>query len=262
MDKRRVSGNASIDGLPVETLEGLAVDLGGRTGGVDVELTRSEHRSWIVHRQLATHLTSSSLDDWRPTILANIERLRTGVRGQPHIANLDRWQRIVETADVSALRRALTSVNRQEVEMREVTPMGSLLPDDERRRALQRADSAAPYTSLLRETSNMTAVQPQSIFYLVQDGERKVALALEHDGRLYCYVPNVEAFVYNEPMSHDFLIDRDMNYEPIGASAAADIVKSGVIGRVDRHTNELLLGWAEGETRRLDPRAVLGSTLD
>lgn len=258
MDPRRENSDVSIDGLPVEALEGL----GGCTDGVDVELTRSERRSWVVLRQLATHLTLASLDDWRPTILAHIERLRTGVRGQPQIANLDHRQRIVETADVSALRRALTSVNRQEVEMREVTPVGSLLPDDERRRALRRVDSAAPDTSLLRETSNMPAVQPQSIFYLVQDRERKVALALEHDGRLYCYVPNVEAFVYNAPMSHDFLIDRNMNYEPIATSAAADIVESGVIGRVDGRTNELLLGWAEGETRRLDPRAVLGSDLD
>ncbi len=106
---------------------------------VDVELTRSERRSWVVHRQLATHLSAASLDEWRPTILANIERLRTGVRGQPHLDNLDRWQRIVETADVSAVRRALTGVDRQDVEMREVTPMGGLLPDDERRQALRSA---------------------------------------------------------------------------------------------------------------------------
>ncbi|WP_225504693.1 helix-turn-helix domain-containing protein [Mycolicibacterium fortuitum] len=106
---------------------------------VDVELTRSERRSWVVHRQLATHLSAASLDEWRPTILANIKRLRTGVRGQPHLDNLDRWQRIVETADVSAVRRALTGVDRQDVEMREVTPMGGLLPDDERRQALRSA---------------------------------------------------------------------------------------------------------------------------
>ncbi|MGV0771769.1 hypothetical protein [Mycolicibacterium setense] len=99
---------------------------------IDVELTRSEQRSWIVHRQLATHLTAASLDDGRPTVLANIERLRTGVRGQPHLDSLDRWQRIVGSADVSALRRALTGVDRDDVEMREVTPMGGLLP---RRRA-------------------------------------------------------------------------------------------------------------------------------
>ncbi|OBJ97561.1 transcriptional regulator [Mycolicibacterium fortuitum] len=104
------------------------------------ELNRSERRSWIVHRQLATHLTATSLNDWRPTILANIERLRADVRGQPHIDNLDRWQRIVATSDVSPLRRALTGVDRQDVEMREVTPLGGLLPDDERRQALMNAD--------------------------------------------------------------------------------------------------------------------------
>ncbi|MDO3241009.1 XRE family transcriptional regulator [Mycobacteroides abscessus subsp. abscessus] len=106
---------------------------------VNPNLTRSEHRSWAVHRQLATHLTPVSLTDWGPTILANITRLRTGVRGQPHLANLDRWERIVETNDVPALRRALTGLDRQDIEMREVTPMGGLLPDEERREALRKA---------------------------------------------------------------------------------------------------------------------------
>lgn len=106
---------------------------------VDANLTRSERRSWSLHRQLATHLTATSLTDWRPTILANIKRLRTGVRGQPHLTNLDRWQHIVETGDVSALRRALTGVDRQSIEMREVTPMSGLLPDEERKQALRTA---------------------------------------------------------------------------------------------------------------------------
>lgn len=102
-------------------------------------LTRSERRSWAVHRQLATHITTTSLTDWAPTILANIKRLRAGVHGRPHLANLDRWQRIVETNDLPALRRALTGLERYDIEMREVTPMGGLLPDKERREALRTA---------------------------------------------------------------------------------------------------------------------------
>jgi hypothetical protein len=49
------------------------------------DLTRKERRSWKLHRQLSTHLTRSTLTQWRPTILANLDRLREGVRGQPHI---------------------------------------------------------------------------------------------------------------------------------------------------------------------------------
>lgn len=106
---------------------------------VSADLTRSEQRSWIVHRQLATHLTSTSLTDWGATILANIKRLRAGVYGQPHLANLDCWERIVENNDVPALRRALTGLDRHDIEMREVTPMSGLLPDEERREALRSA---------------------------------------------------------------------------------------------------------------------------
>ncbi|MGV9799579.1 helix-turn-helix domain-containing protein [Mycobacterium sp. NPDC003449] len=102
-------------------------------------LTRSERRSWAVHRQLATHITATSLTDWAPTVLANIKRLRRGVCGQPHLANLDCWQHIIETNDLPALLRALTGLERHDIETREVTPMGGLLPDDERREALRSA---------------------------------------------------------------------------------------------------------------------------
>lgn len=122
----------------------LPVGGGGHLGRLlaayaPADLTRSERRSLAVHRQLATHITPTSLTDWAPTILANIKRLRAGVYGQPHLANLDCWQRIVETHDLPALRRALTGLERHDIEMREVTPMGGLLPDEERREALRNA---------------------------------------------------------------------------------------------------------------------------
>ena len=40
-------------------------------------LTRSERRSWRLHRQLSTHLTRFSLEEWRPTI----ERKPTSTTG-------------------------------------------------------------------------------------------------------------------------------------------------------------------------------------
>ncbi|MFC5937008.1 MULTISPECIES: helix-turn-helix domain-containing protein [Mycobacterium avium complex (MAC)] len=101
------------------------------------DLTPSERRSWLLHRQLATHLTRSTLPQWRATILANLDCLRSGVRGQPHRRNIDRWQTIVEHGDIAGLRRALTGLDRDCIEMREVTPMAGLLPDEERKKILR-----------------------------------------------------------------------------------------------------------------------------
>lgn len=103
------------------------------------ELTRSERRSWRLHRQLSTHLTRSSLEQWRPTIERNLERLRSSVNGQPHRRNLDRWTSLVERGDVPGLHRVLTGLGRDSIEMREVSPMGGLLSQDERNDVLQMA---------------------------------------------------------------------------------------------------------------------------
>jgi transcriptional regulator with XRE-family HTH domain len=104
-----------------------------------VEMTRSEQRSWRLHRQLATHLSPESLQAWRPVMLANLRRLRSGTRGQPHRRNLDRWQALLDEGDVPALRRVLTGLDRDSVAMREVSPLGGLLPQGERAAVLQLA---------------------------------------------------------------------------------------------------------------------------
>jgi DNA-binding transcriptional regulator YdaS (Cro superfamily) len=100
------------------------------------DLTRSERRSWKLHRQLARHLTHSTLAQWHPTIERNLQRLRTGVSGQPHIRNLGRWESLLEHRDVPGLHRVLTGLDRDSIEMREVSPMGGLLSDAERIRTL------------------------------------------------------------------------------------------------------------------------------
>lgn len=102
-------------------------------------LTRSERRSWQLHRRLSTHLTRGSLEQWRPTIERNFERLRRRVTGQPHSRHLDRWTLLVERNDVSGLHRVLTGLDRESIEMREVSPMGGLLPEGERREVLAKA---------------------------------------------------------------------------------------------------------------------------
>jgi plasmid maintenance system antidote protein VapI len=103
---------------------------------VKSELRRSEERSWRLHRRLSTYLDSSRLEEWRPTILRNLDRLRGNTKGQPHLRNLDRWQHLVEQGDLTGLRRVLTGLDRDSIEMREVSPMGGLLSQEERSEVL------------------------------------------------------------------------------------------------------------------------------
>jgi transcriptional regulator with XRE-family HTH domain len=103
------------------------------------DLTRSERRSWLLHRQLGRHLTRSTLNDWQPTLHRNLHRLRDGVTGQPHVRNLDRWESLIDRRDVPGLHRVLTGLDRESIEMREVSPMGGLLTEEERTQVLQAA---------------------------------------------------------------------------------------------------------------------------
>ena len=68
-----------------------------------------------------------------------LQRLRSSVAGQPHSRNLDRWGSLVQRGDVLGLHRVLTGLDRGSIEMREVLPMGGLLPQSERATALQEA---------------------------------------------------------------------------------------------------------------------------
>ena len=99
-------------------------------------LTRSEMRSWRLHRQLSKSLNRSRLEEWRPIVLRNLTRLRRGVRGQPHERNLKRWESLIQHGDVRGLNRVLTGLDRDSIEMREVSPLGGLLSPDERREVL------------------------------------------------------------------------------------------------------------------------------
>jgi transcriptional regulator with XRE-family HTH domain len=105
---------------------------------VTPSLTRSERRSWRLHRQISTSLNRSRLQQWRPTINGNLSRLRRGVHGQPHERNLERWDSLVESGNVPGLHRVLTGLDRDSIEMREVSPLSGLLSPDDRREVLQR----------------------------------------------------------------------------------------------------------------------------
>ncbi|WP_454854885.1 helix-turn-helix domain-containing protein [Promicromonospora soli] len=100
------------------------------------ELRRSEERSWRLHRELSRHLDPMSFQEWRPVMLRNITRLRQQITGQPHVRNLDRWEELVDGSDLSGLRHVLTGLDRNSIEMREVSPMRGLLPQEQRLDAL------------------------------------------------------------------------------------------------------------------------------
>jgi transcriptional regulator with XRE-family HTH domain len=103
------------------------------------QLGRSPERSWRLHRRLATHLTPETFDQWRPIMLRNLQRLRDAVRGQPHLRNLDRWQRLIQDGDLPGLRRVMTGLDPDSVQMREVSPMRGLLSQEERSEVLSLA---------------------------------------------------------------------------------------------------------------------------
>lgn len=106
---------------------------------VAAKLTRSERRSWLLHRALSGRLTSARLDEWRPAMGRNLRRLRAGVAGEPHQSNVERWAELVDRGDVNSLHRVLTGLDRDSIQMREVSPMGGLLSQDERTDVLAKA---------------------------------------------------------------------------------------------------------------------------
>jgi len=101
------------------------------------QLMRSERRSWQLHRRLSTLLNRESFAAWKPTIERNLDRLSERVTGQPHERNLDRWRQLVNRGDLPGLHRVLTGLDRDSIEMREVSPMSGLLPGEQRRQVLK-----------------------------------------------------------------------------------------------------------------------------
>ena len=104
---------------------------------VRVELDRSHMRSWRLHRQLACHLNRDGLERWAPTIRLNLDRLWQTTQGEPHVSNLHRWESMVEQRDVPAIRRTMTGLDTDSVQMREVSPLGGLLSQPKRSKVLK-----------------------------------------------------------------------------------------------------------------------------
>ena len=99
---------------------------------VEPELTRSERRSWMLHRRLSSHLTNDTFRQWRPRLIENLDRVREGVQGVVHQSNVDQWSRLITDGDVGGLHRVMTGLDRRSIEMREVSPFSGLLSNQER----------------------------------------------------------------------------------------------------------------------------------
>jgi hypothetical protein len=100
------------------------------------KLTRSERRSWQLHRRLSTLLNRETFDGWMPTIERNLDHLRDRVTGQPHERNVGRWRQLVDDRDLPGIHRVLTGLDRDSIEMREVSPLSGLLSEEQRREVL------------------------------------------------------------------------------------------------------------------------------
>ncbi len=104
---------------------------------VEPDLTRSERRSWMLHRRLSSHLTKETFERWGPQLIENLTRVRRGVQGQVHLGNVEGWSDLVMSGDVVGLRRVMTGLDRRSIEMREVSPFSGLLSDEERLKVLR-----------------------------------------------------------------------------------------------------------------------------
>ncbi|MCX6431376.1 MAG: helix-turn-helix transcriptional regulator [Actinobacteria bacterium] len=103
---------------------------------VPVSLDHSSERRWRMHQPLVSQLSPDSLRYWGPVLTRNLERLRRSTRGDPHTRNIDRWGDLVSSGDIRGIRRVMTGLDTDSIQMREVSPFGGLLPDGERKRVL------------------------------------------------------------------------------------------------------------------------------
>jgi hypothetical protein len=90
-----------------------------RSAGRCVEL---EHPASLCH--LIAVRVESAVREHVPECFPRVDRLIG--------RNLDRWMSLIDRGDVPGLHRVLTGLDRDSIEMREVSPMGGLLSQDER----------------------------------------------------------------------------------------------------------------------------------
>lgn len=132
-----LSGDAPLsDDMLARLLQCLGYRLEVVRRAVPAELRGSDRIRWLLHRRLAEKLDAHALVQWEPRILANVAELRGSTQGEPHESYVDRWEQLVRSHDAAAMRQAMTGVDREALEMREVSPLGGILTQADRREAL------------------------------------------------------------------------------------------------------------------------------
>lgn len=98
-----------------------------------VPMERTKRRSWLLHRQISRKLGLHGLDEsgWQ-RMQRNLDRVRSNTRGPVHERNLSHWQHIIDDRDLRGLHRVLVDTSTDGIEMREVSPMGGFLTEEER----------------------------------------------------------------------------------------------------------------------------------
>jgi transcriptional regulator with XRE-family HTH domain len=104
---------------------------------------RSDKRSWLLHRAVARKLTPATWPQMKALVDRNADRQRPGLRGEPHLTNLSRWQRLFAGGDLKEIRRVLLDVGEEGRAMRDVSPLAGALSEAERLEALSELGAQA-----------------------------------------------------------------------------------------------------------------------
>ncbi|MFD9826394.1 hypothetical protein ACFWXB_02860 [Tsukamurella tyrosinosolvens] len=60
-----------------------------------------------------------------------------------------------------------------------------------------------------------------------------VWIALEVDGKLYCFLPTSGSFHFNRGLTADWIWDRELDYQPITAAQVREWTAAGEVGALD-----------------------------
>lgn len=98
----------------------------------DPELMHEEYLSWHLHRHIAYTLTRSTLTQHLPTLRQALDLMRRVNADPCRERLLERWDDLLRDGDVGEIKRILTGLDLEAIEMREVSPMIDLLDEGER----------------------------------------------------------------------------------------------------------------------------------
>ncbi|SDN36523.1 hypothetical protein SAMN05216355_102113 [Actinomyces ruminicola] len=94
--------------------------------------SRSRPRSLLLHRLVAESVDWSDRESWLPRVREGIARVRRSTQGEPHLANLSRWEAWAESGDTAVMREYMCATDEDACRLREVSPIAGFLTDAQR----------------------------------------------------------------------------------------------------------------------------------